>query len=60
MNTNDLTGEVIGAAIEVHKELDESMGQRRFAVGGRIQKTEDGGQKEIRSQPPPLKLPPSL
>ena len=51
MGTNDLTGEVIGAAIEVHKELGESMGHgasgdtagRWQLAAGRGRMTDDRG-----------------
>jgi hypothetical protein len=60
MGTNDLTGEVIGAAIEVHKELGESMGHRvkrhpptpRLRRGKEVgdQRTERNQRSEVRRQ----------
>jgi hypothetical protein len=50
MGTNDLTGEVIGAAIEVHKELGESMGHgvKRQRSEVRDQRTERNLRSEVR------------
>ncbi|MFA9435412.1 MAG: hypothetical protein ACERKR_12105 [Deltaproteobacteria bacterium] len=56
MGTNDLTGEVIGAAIEVHKELGESMGPcGPLEVRGRTKRRGDKATRRDRVKATPVK-----